>query len=65
MTDKMKTKQPKQPTTYYFYITMRAGPVLKWTGMTKQKAASMYRWSLTHFDNEARQYEWGIEGDEK
>lgn len=61
----MKKKQPKQPTTYYFEITMRDGLVLRWEGMTKQKAASMYRWSIAHFNNSARDCEWGTEGSEE
>lgn len=51
----------KQPTTYYVRITLRDGLVLQWDGMTKQKANSVYKWSVEHFINAARDFEWGIE----
>lgn len=52
--------KPK-PKTYYAQIIMRDGLVLRWEGMTKQKACSMYKWSVDHFTNLSREFEWGEE----
>lgn len=30
---------------YYFYINMHEGDTVQWTGLTKHKAQSMYRWT--------------------
>lgn len=54
-----------KPKTYFFEITLRDGQVLYWGSMTKQKAASMFKWTFDRLESLVLGYEWGEEKETK